>query len=88
MGADVALAAVAELEAGLAALHARVAPLRLGIIGIGLAVEQLQWSAVQRMPGRFRVVAFCDLNQPPRCPRPAPDRAAIHLRRGKSGTRG
>jgi predicted dehydrogenase len=39
-------------------------PLRLGIIGTGLAVEQLHWPALKRMPDRFRVVAFSDLERP------------------------
>ncbi len=38
-------------------------PIRLGIIGTGLAVEQLHWPALKRMPDRFRVVAFCDVEQ-------------------------
>lgn len=39
-------------------------PIRLGIIGTGLAVEQLHWPALKRMPDRFRVTAFCDLARP------------------------
>jgi predicted dehydrogenase len=39
-------------------------PIGLGIIGTGLAVEQLHWPALKRMPERFRVVAFCDLERP------------------------
>jgi predicted dehydrogenase len=35
-------------------------PIRLGIIGTGLAVEQLHWPALRRLTDRFRVVAFCD----------------------------
>ena len=38
-------------------------PIRLGIVGTGLAVEQLHWPALRRMPDRFRVVAFCDLER-------------------------
>lgn len=33
-------------------------PLRLGIIGTGLAVEKLHWPALRDMTDRFRVVAF------------------------------
>ena len=39
-------------------------PIQLGIIGTGLAVEQLHWPALKRMPDRFRVVAFCDVERP------------------------
>ena len=39
-------------------------PIRLGIIGTGLAVEQLHWPALRRMPERFRVVAFCNRTRP------------------------
>ncbi|HEV2127345.1 MAG TPA: Gfo/Idh/MocA family oxidoreductase, partial [Thermomicrobiales bacterium] len=38
-------------------------PIRLGIIGTGLAVEQLHWPALKRMPDRFRVAAFCDVER-------------------------
>jgi predicted dehydrogenase len=38
-------------------------PIRLGIIGTGLAVEQLHWPALKRMPDRYRVVAFCDVER-------------------------
>src|SRR5215218_3499807 len=38
-------------------------PLRLGIIGTGLAVEQLHWPSLKQMPDRFRVVAFCDVER-------------------------
>lgn len=38
-------------------------PIRLGIIGTGLAVEQLHWPALKRMPDRFQVVAFCDVER-------------------------
>jgi predicted dehydrogenase len=36
------------------------APIRLGVIGTGLAVEQLHWPALRRMPDRFVVTAFAD----------------------------
>ena len=42
------------------------APLRLGVIGTGLAVEQLHWPALRRMPDRFVVTAFAE---------PSPERA-------------
>jgi predicted dehydrogenase len=35
-------------------------PIRLGIIGTGLAVEKLHWPALRRMPDRYRVVAFAN----------------------------
>jgi len=35
-------------------------PLRLGIIGTGLAVEQLHWPALKDMPDRDRVTAFAN----------------------------
>lgn len=38
-------------------------PIRLGIIGTGLAVEQLHWPALQRMPARFPITAFCDIDR-------------------------
>ena len=46
---------------------AREDPIRLGIIGTGLAVEQLHWPALRRMPERFAVTAFAD---------PSPEKAA------------
>jgi len=33
-------------------------PVRLGIIGTGLAVEKLHWPALKRMTGQFQVTAF------------------------------
>jgi predicted dehydrogenase len=35
-------------------------PIRLGLIGTGLAVEQLHWPALRRMPDRFVVTAFAE----------------------------
>ena len=35
-------------------------PLRLGILGTGLAVEKLHWPALKRMPDRFQVTAFAN----------------------------
>ena len=39
-------------------------PIRLGIIGTGLAVEKLHWPALSRMPERFQVVAFANRSRP------------------------
>ena len=39
-------------------------PIRLGIIGTGLAVEKLHWPALKRMPERYRVVAFSNRSRP------------------------
>ncbi|HEY1015796.1 MAG TPA: Gfo/Idh/MocA family oxidoreductase, partial [Herpetosiphonaceae bacterium] len=33
---------------------------RLGFLGAGLAVRQLHWPAIERLPGRFRVELICD----------------------------
>ncbi len=35
-------------------------PIRLGIIGAGLAVKQLHWPALQDLKGHFKIVAVCD----------------------------
>jgi predicted dehydrogenase len=35
-------------------------PIRLGIIGTGLAVKRLHWPGLARMPERFRVVGFAN----------------------------
>jgi predicted dehydrogenase len=37
-------------------------PINLGIIGGGLAVQQLHWPALQRLPDQFRCVAVADIN--------------------------
>lgn len=37
--------------------------LRLGIIGTGLAVEQLHWPVLRRMTDRFRITAFADTHR-------------------------
>jgi predicted dehydrogenase len=37
--------------------------IRLGIIGTGLAVEQLHWPALRKMTDMFRVTAFCDIDR-------------------------
>ncbi len=37
--------------------------IRLGIIGTGLAVEQLHWPALKRMTDMYRVTAFCDIDR-------------------------
>jgi len=39
-------------------------PIRLGIIGTGLAVEKLHWPALKRMPERFTVTAFSNHTRP------------------------
>ena len=39
-------------------------PIRLGIIGTGLAVEKLHWPALKRMTDRFAITAFCDVARP------------------------
>lgn len=38
-------------------------PIRLGIIGTGLAVEKLHWPALKRMSDRFQVTAFSDTDR-------------------------
>ncbi len=38
--------------------------IRLGVIGTGLAVEQLHWPALRRMPERFTVAAFANHTRP------------------------
>ena len=35
-------------------------PIRLGLIGTGLAVEKLHWPALRRLTDRYRVTAFAD----------------------------
>jgi predicted dehydrogenase len=37
--------------------------LRLGVIGTGLAVEQLHWPALERMTDRYQVAAFSDIDR-------------------------
>ncbi|HEY8291658.1 MAG TPA: Gfo/Idh/MocA family oxidoreductase, partial [Thermomicrobiales bacterium] len=37
---------------------------RLGVIGTGLAVEQLHWPALVRMPERFVIAAFANHSRP------------------------
>jgi predicted dehydrogenase len=39
-----------------------VNPIRLGVIGTGLAVEHLHWPALRRMPDRYTVTAFADVD--------------------------
>lgn len=39
-------------------------PVRLGVIGTGLAVEQLHWPALNRMPERFAIAAFANHSRP------------------------
>ncbi|MGH7911543.1 MAG: Gfo/Idh/MocA family protein [Candidatus Dormibacteraceae bacterium] len=38
------------------------APIRLGLIGTGLAAQKLHWPALQRLADRYRVTACCDLS--------------------------
>src|SRR6476659_6931518 len=38
--------------------------IRLGVIGTGLAVEQLHWPALKRMTDRFAIAAFANHTQP------------------------
>lgn len=44
--------------------HDAPRPIRLGIIGTGLAVEQLHWPALVRMPERFIIAAFANHSRP------------------------
>jgi len=39
-------------------------PLRLGVIGTGLAVEKLHWPALKRMADHFQIVAFANHTRP------------------------
>lgn len=39
-----------------------IQPIRLGIIGTGLAVEQLHWPAITELADRFQITAFCDID--------------------------
>lgn len=39
-------------------------PIRLGIIGTGLAVEKLHWPALKRIPERYTVTAFSNHTRP------------------------
>ena len=39
-------------------------PIRLGIIGTGLAVEQLHWPALKQLPEHFHIVAFANDGRP------------------------
>jgi predicted dehydrogenase len=43
----------------------RQEPLRIGVIGTGLAVERLHWPALVQMQERFRVVAFANDTREP-----------------------
>lgn len=38
--------------------------IRLGVIGTGLAVEQLHWPALRRMPDKFTIAAFANHTRP------------------------
>ncbi|HYW88620.1 MAG TPA: Gfo/Idh/MocA family oxidoreductase, partial [Chloroflexota bacterium] len=39
-------------------------PVRLGVIGTGLATEKLHWPALRQMPDRFEIVAFANHTRP------------------------
>jgi len=39
-------------------------PIRLGVIGTGLAVERLHWPALVQMPDRFTIAAFANHTRP------------------------
>jgi predicted dehydrogenase len=39
-------------------------PIRLGVIGTGLAVEKLHWPALRQMPDRFEIAAFANHTRP------------------------
>ncbi len=39
-------------------------PIRLGVIGTGLAVEKLHWPALRQMPDRYHIVAFANRGRP------------------------
>src|SRR5215216_2786121 len=41
-----------------------VPPVRLGIIGTGIAVEKLHWPALRQMPDHFDIVAFANHTRP------------------------
>jgi predicted dehydrogenase len=41
----------------------RARPVRLGIIGAGLATKWLHWPPLMRMPGRFKVAAVADASE-------------------------
>ncbi|HEV2125220.1 MAG TPA: Gfo/Idh/MocA family oxidoreductase [Chloroflexota bacterium] len=38
-------------------------PLRIGAIGVGLAMEKLHWPALERMADRFQITAFADTSR-------------------------
>lgn len=40
----------------------KIEPIRLGIIGCGLAVKWLHWPAFKKLPGRYQIVAACDID--------------------------
>jgi predicted dehydrogenase len=39
-------------------------PIRLGLIGTGLAIERLHWPALRQLREAYTVVAFCDRSEP------------------------
>jgi predicted dehydrogenase len=40
------------------------APIRLGVIGTGLAVEKLHWPAIRQLPRQYEIVAFANHTRP------------------------
>lgn len=46
------------------ALETAPRPIRLGVIGTGLAVEQLHWPALRQLPDRYQIVAFANHTRP------------------------
>ncbi len=38
-------------------------PVRVGIIGTGLAVKLIHWPVLQHLPGYFKLVMVCDIDQ-------------------------
>lgn len=53
-----------ERQAPVSDRHDAPRPIRLGVIGTGLAVEQLHWPALVRMPERFAIAAFANHSRP------------------------
>jgi predicted dehydrogenase len=43
-----------------AVAHPSYAPLRIGAIGTGLAMDRLHWPAIRRLPGHVQIVAFAE----------------------------
>jgi predicted dehydrogenase len=43
--------------------HVAVTPIKLGIIGTGLAVEKLHWPVLKQMTDRYQISAFADIDR-------------------------